>query len=195
MLVRGDRLGDPAFVTQQRVSWQELADAVTIHSEPYPFIEIGRTVSDDRLVVQRDGLVVALTCVRALSSGFGFRLSVIADHVLDPWSFWFGSFPQPFWFGPPPENGQITLRLTETDTQDATTTKNLQYQGGGGGGSRYEYDFWAPVSNAAVHATIWVGWPTEWVPPTPAQFRLAGLHTAAMKTLSTAGSLSFDVRS
>jgi len=152
-----------------------------INDEPYPWIEIGRTLPDDRVVVQRDDLVVALTCVRALSYGFMFRLSIIAAHELDPPAF-----------DLPPDARRIALTLKQTDTTGITTVKKLQLQGGGGSGSRYEYDFWAPVDNTAACATIWVRWPAERLPPTSVQFELRNIRAAAVNVLATTGTFALN---
>lgn len=152
---------------------------MAIHHESYPRLEIGRTVSDDRVVISRDDLAIAVTCIRALRQGFMFRVSIIADHEVDP--------VKSFRFDRSPVEGGLDLRLVESDPTGAETSTDLQLQGGGGGGSRYEFEFWAPVQDDSAQATVHVAWAFEQVPPTPVLFALEVMRQAGADTLRIAG--------
>ena len=115
-------------------------------------------------------LALAITGVRALTEGFSFRLSIIADHELD--RRWFG-------FDRSDVDGALDLWL---DAGTATAPLPVHLQRGGGGAGRYEFDFWAPPvdqgQGANSDAAVIVSWTGEGVPPTAAPIDLTAVDEA-----------------
>jgi hypothetical protein len=152
---------------------------MAVHHEAYPVLEVGRTVCQDRVVAGRADLVAAVTCVRALERGFMFRLSIIADHELEP--------ARSFGFERRKVEGALDLWLTETDAAGAETVSDVHLQGGGGGGSRYDFDFWVPVREKSEQAAVVVSWVAEGIAPTAVPFDLAAIRLAGTETPRIAG--------
>lgn len=152
---------------------------MAVEHKAYPDLEIGRTVSQDRVIASRADLAAAITCVQAMQHGFLFRLSIIADHEVDP--------VKSFRFGRESVEGALALWLTETDAAGTERSSDLHLQGGGGGGSRYEFQFWAPVREESGQAAVVVSWELENIPPTSVSFDLAAMRRARADNLRLAG--------
>jgi hypothetical protein len=56
---------------------------MVVRRETYPLLEIGMSVCQDRIILDRPDLAVAINSVLALRLGVAFRLLVIADHEID----------------------------------------------------------------------------------------------------------------
>ena len=53
---------------------------MAVRHNPYPASELGTTLRQDSTLVRRADLIIGINAVRALRHGYGFRLSIIADH-------------------------------------------------------------------------------------------------------------------